>query len=521
MAQLNQGATPLASVWDSFARTDLIDPGSGQPYELYMDGAAGSVMPPAEGHPALWRDIGLFPFATEQPARVFIIGPGAGLDVWFARQGNATTIDAVEVNRASVDLTRAYAAYNSDLYDQPGVRIEIDEGRSVLARAAEDYDLIFLAHVVTLAAERGGLSLVENSAFTLEAFTTYLDHLTPSGALAIKLYDEPTLTRALATAVAVLGSRGLTDAEALTHVISLLDTRVDPPIPLLLVRNTAYTSEDALSIGAVAREVGFTPLFLPGVVAQPPLDAVAAGTQSLDAVITAAESNLAPVSDDRPFFYHFDFGLPLSLKRLLWLLLALIGLGGLAVGFFIWRSDVPGPTRWSPLYFRGLGRRFYGRGDCVAAANSPLHWSPCGDGGRSAGRPPDWRRTGQPVAGTEGQRLTQRASVWHHRTGRGLDRALAPAARGGAGLGVARADRPGGCRRAAAGALHGRALPDRIALGGGERRTPGGAGLGSQWRDGRGRCCRRTCPCNALWLSQRHGGGRLALWCGFVDCAVD
>jgi hypothetical protein len=358
VAQLNQGATPLASVWDSFARSDLIDPGDGQPYELYMDGAAGSVMPPAAGHPALWRDIGLFPFATEQPARAFIIGPGAGLDVWFARQANATTIDAVEVNRASVDLTRAYAAYSGNLYDQPGVRIEVDEGRSVLARAAEDYDLIFLAHVVTLAAERGGLSLVENSAFTLEAFTTYLDHLTPSGVLAIKLYDEPTLTRALATAVTVLGSRGLTDAEALTHIISLLDTRVDPPIPLLLVRNTAYTREDALSIGAVAREVGFTPLFLPGVVAQPPLDAVAAGTQSLDAVIAAAESNLVPVSDDRPFFYHFDFGLPLALQRLLWLLLALIGVGGLAVGFYIWRIDGSDPMRWSPIYFAALGAGF-------------------------------------------------------------------------------------------------------------------------------------------------------------------
>jgi hypothetical protein len=75
--------------WDAFARSDLVDPGESGPYRLYIDGAAGSVMPPVEDNAFLWDDIGLFPFATEQPGRVFLIGPGGGLDVWFALQSGA------------------------------------------------------------------------------------------------------------------------------------------------------------------------------------------------------------------------------------------------------------------------------------------------------------------------------------------------------------------------------------------------------------------------------------------------
>ncbi len=84
--KLNDGGRTLLTSWDAFSRTDLIDPGDGAPYELYTDGAAGSVMPPADGYAALVRDIGFFPFATEQPEQVFVIGPGGGSGclVWFA-----------------------------------------------------------------------------------------------------------------------------------------------------------------------------------------------------------------------------------------------------------------------------------------------------------------------------------------------------------------------------------------------------------------------------------------------------
>ncbi len=354
------GGETVATRWDAFARSDLVAPGDGGPYRLYIDGAAGSVMPPATNNDFLWQDIGLFPFATEQPSRVFVIGPGGGLDVWFGLQSGAEEIVAVEVNEASTELVRQFAEYNGDLYAQPGVRVVSDEGRSVLRREGQAYDLIFLSQVVTLAAERSGYALVEESAFTLEAFDDYLDHLAPDGMLALKLYDEPTLTRALATALAALQRQPdgpSTDQEALTHVMAFLDPNGDPPIPLLMVRNSPFSRDDSLSLAAVAQQVGFRPLFLPHVLAEPPLSAVASAESQFADVVANADIDVTPTSDDRPFFYQFERGLPASLQPLLAGLGALVLVGGglLAV---TQRRLSPGFTRRAPLYFAALGLGF-------------------------------------------------------------------------------------------------------------------------------------------------------------------
>ena len=365
--KLHSGGQLLKTYWDAFARTDLIDPGGGAPYELYMDGAAGSVMPPVGGDRALLRDIGFFPFATEQPQSAFIIGPGGGLDVWFGLQSGAQEIVAVEVNPASVALVREYATYNGDIYGQPAVRVLVDEGRSVLRREARVYDLIFLSQVVTLAAERSGYALVENSTYTIEAFGDYLDHLSPTGQIALKLYDEPTLTRALLTVLAAFERRGVATSEALNHIIVLLDPQSEPPIPLLLVRNAPYARNDVLSIGAVADRVGFRPLYLPGAWAEPPLDRIADGSDSLAELMAQAENDLAPTTDDRPFFFQFERGIPTALRPLL----AGMALLVLAGGAWLWRVQrkprtsiahadgaAPHPLFTISLYFAALGAGF-------------------------------------------------------------------------------------------------------------------------------------------------------------------
>jgi hypothetical protein len=347
----------VATKWDSFARTDLVDPGDGRPYEIYVDGAAGSVMPPAGIDQALLRDIGFFPFATAQPDRVLVIGPGGGLDVWFGLQSGAREIVAVEVNAASVHFVRQFADYNGGLYDQPAVRVQVDEGRSVLRRENRDYDLIVLSQVITSTAERSGYVLSENTIYTVEAFGDYLDHLRPDGQIALKLYDEPTLTRALATAVAAFNARGLSDAEALEHIEIYVDPRVDPAIPLLIMRVTPFSRNDALADGAVAVEVGFKPLFLPQALADPPFDAVEAGTMTFDTVIDQSDIDISPPTDNRPFFFQFEKGLPDTLARLAGGMAALVLVGGVAL-VVVQRRIARDRYRWAPLYFAGLGVGF-------------------------------------------------------------------------------------------------------------------------------------------------------------------
>jgi hypothetical protein len=352
------GGRIIDTTWDSFARTDLVDPGQGRPYELYLDGAAGSVMPPAGEVNLLQTDIGFFPFATAQPETVLVIGPGGGLDVWFGLSGRARRITAVEINPASVAMVNRWAAYHGHLYDQPGVRVLVDEGRSVLRREGERYDLIYLSQVVTLAAERSGYALTENSIYTVQAFADYLAHLTPEGRIAMKLYDELTLTRATLTALAALvEARSLTEAEAMGHLAIYLDPAAEPPVPLLLVHNQPLSRETALAEAGVAAQVGFVPLFVPGVVGGPPLDAVLSGETTLAAIVADSASDVSPTTDDRPFFYQFERGLPQTLRPLL-AGLGLIGLAG-SVGLVIGQRRFARPLiRYAPLYFAALGAGF-------------------------------------------------------------------------------------------------------------------------------------------------------------------
>lgn len=362
--RLENGATLLASRWDAFARTDLLDPGSGRPFELYIDGAAGSVMPPADGDPALWKDIGLFPFATEQPQRVFLIGPGGGLDIWFGLQGRSKEIVAAEVNPASVAIVREFADYNGGLYSELTqgaystiVTLHTDDGRAVLEQEANQYDLIFLSQVVTLAAERLGFALTENHVYTVEAMEIYLEQLNDLGQIAIKLYDEVTATRALVTALTALNETGISEQEALKHVMVLLDPNAVPAIPLLLVRKTPYSRDDALSIAAVAETVGFRPLFVPWVLAEPPLVEIVSGTKSLAQVVNEATNDIGPTYDDRPFFFQFERGLDPNVR---WLVLGalVVALMVLLLPLVLTSPEPKAYQVYNGIYFAGLGFGF-------------------------------------------------------------------------------------------------------------------------------------------------------------------
>jgi hypothetical protein len=347
----------LSTVWDSFARTDLVDPGDGGPYRLYMDGAAGSIMPPAGDSGAfLTGEIGFFPFATEQPDRVFIIGPGGGLDVWFGLQSGAEEIIAVEVNPASVELVKEYGNYNGHLYSQPEVQVIIDEGRSVLRRQDGLFDLIFLSQVITLTSERAGYALTENTVYTVEAFLEYLDHLAPNGQIALTLYDEVTLTRAFITALEALRLQGRSDSEALNHMMILIDPGVEP-VPLLMIRESPYTSDDSLVLGAIAQEVGFVPLFMPEVLAQPPLDQLQDGLMTVKTLIAESSADISPTTDDRPFFFQFEQGLPQSLVPLLALLGTVVAIGAILLVFVRTRAKSRANLA-SPIYFACLGVGF-------------------------------------------------------------------------------------------------------------------------------------------------------------------
>ena len=331
----NDGATIEATRWDAFGRADLLTSVSGA-RQLYLDGAAPSVLPAAQDIAELTRQIGYLPFASGQPDAVFIIGPGGGLDIAYARASGAERIVAVEVHPASVALLREQEARPGGLLDSPAVELRVDEGRSALRRETSEFGLISLSQVVTLAAERGGYALTENTLYTVEAFREFLARLTPEGQLALVLYDEATMLRALGVALAALSERGLTEQQALQHVLIVADARSGAlDTPLLVIKNTPWRREELRGPAVFVADQGYQPIHFPGVLAAPPLDAIAAGTSSFAEATADSGLNFAPPTDDRPFFFQFEYGAPRSLRELAAGIGVVIVLGALALA---WRS---------------------------------------------------------------------------------------------------------------------------------------------------------------------------------------
>ena len=323
-AQLGHGATLEASRWDATARTDLVRAPSGARY-LFMDGGAGSLVPTPDPTP-WWRDVGAFAFAAGPSERVFLIGSGGGLDVAQARVHGAREIVAVEVNPASVALTRSLGAEAGDVYEPP-TEVVIGDGRRVLARSSGTFDVIMLANVVTNAAERHRLRLTESRVYTVEAFTTYLSRLRHEGRLALVLYDEATLTRALTTALEALVRGGHADdhGAALLHTMVVLDASAQPSVPILTVRRTPYTRDEAVSAARIAEARGWALVLVPHLLTPSALASLASGAADLGALIEASpDVDLRPTTDAAPFFFAFEPGVPRDAQRAGWLAAALL-----------------------------------------------------------------------------------------------------------------------------------------------------------------------------------------------------
>ncbi|MFU8887323.1 MAG: hypothetical protein ACNA8N_01835 [Trueperaceae bacterium] len=312
--QLARGAVIEETRWDALARTDLVRAPEGARM-LFMDGGAGSIVPdPDPGR--WWNDVGAFAFAVAPAARAFLIGSGGGLDVAQARAHGVGEVIAVEVNRASVDLVRDLGAAAGGVYDPP-TEVRIGDGRRELARAPGRFDVITLANVVTGAAELRGAALTENRVYTLEAFGAYLERLTPRGRLSLTLYDEATLTRALTTALEALvrGGWAADHAAATRHVFAVMDARAAPPVPLLLVRPTPFARDEAIAAARVAEARGWSLLVVPDLLAPAALGELAAGALTLDGLIAGSpDLDLRPTTDDRPYFFAFEPGLPRDVR---------------------------------------------------------------------------------------------------------------------------------------------------------------------------------------------------------------
>lgn len=338
--------------WSAFGRTDLVA-FSDDPEEMgiFIDGTAGTPMYRFSGdfdNPDPRIDSlktgfpGYLPFfflQEEERDNALIIGPGGGRDILLALMGGVGEVTAVEVNRELVDIVREYAWYNGGIYtDLDNVTVIVDEGRNFLKRQKENYDIIMLTLPVTKTSRSPeGYALTENFLFTTDSINDYMEHLTDEGRLIVVAHNPVEILRLLSISLAVLNQRGV-DSEAAMEQIYVVGSH---HYPVFVLKKTPFELTEMESIHQSIHQLGYDPTlsFLPGIrqgsctphmeevrfdecaMLFPPVTAISRGEigfSDLERVLEEDGLDVSPVTDNSPFFYKFEEGIPQPVSQVFW-----------------------------------------------------------------------------------------------------------------------------------------------------------------------------------------------------------
>jgi hypothetical protein len=266
-------------------------------------------------HPEEIDDDSDIVYIGKPAAHVLIIGSGAGNQVLEALKQKAASITAVEINPAISDIvSNRMNDYWGGLFHQPEVHLVTDEGRSFLRRSQEKYDAIISVQTISNAAvASGALSLAENYVFTREAFDDYLDHLNPDGILFFTR-PEAQISRLLSTARESFAARNM--GPVANHMFAFTNGapnnrsvgRASLAAVFLLQKSEIQPSQ-LQQIRQIEKDDGgsgfklkvlYSPDEQPS--ASSHLYYEIATAPDLQAIYQRTDSQLAPATDDKPFF---------------------------------------------------------------------------------------------------------------------------------------------------------------------------------------------------------------------------
>lgn len=197
--------------WNHLARTDRMGPG-----HYIIDGDASTwVIDPQSDIEYL--------ISAPNPS-VAIIGVGAGPQLRSALTFSPRSVLAVDINPSIIRWSIGKdSEYNGNIFNQPQVVAEIDEGRHAIRSSGQEFDVIVMHAVDTYAASSSGAySLSESYLYTVEAFRDFYSKLSPQGLLAMRrwlFYPPRENLRLFTTIVQALTEEGVAIPE--DHIIVL------------------------------------------------------------------------------------------------------------------------------------------------------------------------------------------------------------------------------------------------------------------------------------------------------------
>jgi len=251
--------------------------------------------------------------AARPDGRVLVLGSGGGIDAWAALTRGAREVTVVEPNPLVLDALTGLLRERAGLADDPRVRLVGDEIRTFASGTSGPYDVVELVLADNYRPiSAGAFTLSETYTLTVEAVRDYLRLSGPDGLLVITrwLQDPPSESaRALAIAVEALGER-----PARPHLVAFRSFQT----VTILVKDSPFSQAETdrllAEIDARRYDVVIAPTIPPGTVnryavlpepADHELAIALTGTLDRRAVYATSTLDIAPTTDDHPFFFQF------------------------------------------------------------------------------------------------------------------------------------------------------------------------------------------------------------------------
>jgi hypothetical protein len=330
-------ARPLYEKWNSYSRVrvngdpdaQVIPQGWGlsptlppservRQLQMDIDVAAGTVMTGYDGSPAalehLKYDVTNIGYAVRPNGRALVIGAGGGRDVLSALAFGAKSVTAVEINKDIIRTVNGrFGDFTGHLDRDPRMQFVNDEARSYIARAQDRFDSIQISLIDTWAATAAGaFVLSENSIYTVEAWTTFLSHLTDDGLLSVSRWyfrDRPgEMYRTTTLAVEALRRVGIQDPRqhlVIVRNMRLANRRAEIPdgVGTLLVSRRPFTPAEIDRLTAESVRLDFDVPFSPRAAADETFVRLTT-TEGLDRFLAEYPINITAPTDNSPFFFN-------------------------------------------------------------------------------------------------------------------------------------------------------------------------------------------------------------------------
>ncbi|HTB25785.1 MAG TPA: hypothetical protein VK711_10450 [Puia sp.] len=326
---------PIYTRWNTFSRVDLFIDNSDydslkkSPVFVIDQGTAATglvfdmkpdVKTVLAKYPADSVYASCLAYLDKKDPDLLIIGSGCGTEVLDALHHGVHKITAVEINPIINDVV-LHNDYWSDLFHQPQVNLVTGEGRNFVRSTKDTYDAIVSVHTISNAAiASGALSLSENYVLTKEAFEDYYDHLKDHG---IIYFTRPEfqIPRLFSTGREVLEEKGIKNPAMHFFAFTYPESS-----PKMAGRKSFYAvfvmSKNELTRQQVSEMNAFINL-----VKDPPPDVLydpySPASNIYDSILTTANLNglyqnypseIAPATDNQPFFNHHTRWSTLNLK---------------------------------------------------------------------------------------------------------------------------------------------------------------------------------------------------------------